>query len=196
MLSIFLLWTYYYQGGTKYVWRFHFLSISIFSETAERLEKRSYKMGEDCFSWNSWKFLQQKHFLVLKRFFYLLKYSNQSRICGKRVGLGLFLSDSLESQSYEFIEITHRNDCRKVRSNRKHNLWENRKMSKNSCFLVIFGLILALFLTSLSYDFDALAHSGVEWLCKLLWKWYGQFFTNLKFLLEGREEKNDTVTIT
>ena len=29
------------------------------------------------------------------------------RICGKGVGLGLFPSDSLESQSHEFIEIVH-----------------------------------------------------------------------------------------
>ena len=33
--------------------------------------------------------------------------SNQSRICGKGVGLGLFPSDSLQSQLYEFIEIAH-----------------------------------------------------------------------------------------
>ena len=32
---------------------------------------------------------------------------NQSRICGKGVGLGLFPTDSLQSQSYEFIEIAH-----------------------------------------------------------------------------------------
>ena len=45
---------------------------------------------------------------------------NRSRICGKGVGLGLIPSDSLESQSYEFIEIAHigpyfgvENDCRK-----------------------------------------------------------------------------------
>ena len=31
---------------------------------------------------------------------------NRSRICGKGVGLSLFPSDSLESQSCEFIEIT------------------------------------------------------------------------------------------
>ena len=50
---------------------------------------------------------------------------NQSRICGKGVGLGLFPSDSLQSQSYELIEIAHigpyygvENDCRKFRSNR------------------------------------------------------------------------------
>ena len=51
---------------------------------------------------------------------------NQSRICGKGVGLGLSPSDSLQSQSYEIIEIAHigpyfgvENDCRKFRSNRK-----------------------------------------------------------------------------
>ena len=30
---------------------------------------------------------------------------NQSRICGKEVGLCLFRSDSLESHSYDFDEI-------------------------------------------------------------------------------------------
>ena len=33
--------------------------------------------------------------------------TNQSRICGKGVGLGLSPSDSLQSQFYEFIEIAH-----------------------------------------------------------------------------------------
>ena len=32
------------------------------------------------------------------------------------------------------------------------------KKSKNECFLAIFGLILAMFLTSQPYDFDAIAH--------------------------------------
>ena len=32
---------------------------------------------------------------------------NQSRKCGKGVGLGLLPSDSLQSQLYEFIEIAH-----------------------------------------------------------------------------------------
>ena len=36
-----------------------------------------------------------------------LDFKNQRRICGKGVGLGLFPSDSLQSQSYEFIEIAH-----------------------------------------------------------------------------------------
>ena len=44
---------------------------------------------------------------------------------------------------------------------------ENRKKSKKDCFLAIFGLILAMFLTSPSYDFDAFARAGaplcVEW---------------------------------
>ena len=50
---------------------------------------------------------------------------NQSRLCGKGVCLGLFPSDSLESPSYEFIEIAHiapyygvENDCRNFSSNR------------------------------------------------------------------------------
>ena len=35
------------------------------------------------------------------------------------------------------------------------------KKSKNDCFLAIFGLILAMFLTSQPYDFDATAHIGL-----------------------------------
>ena len=31
----------------------------------------------------------------------------QSRMCGKGVGSGLFPSDSLQSQSYDFDEIAH-----------------------------------------------------------------------------------------
>ena len=33
--------------------------------------------------------------------------------------------------------------------------------SKNGPFLTIFGLILAMFLTSQPYDFDAIAHIGL-----------------------------------
>ena len=73
------------------------------------------------------------------------------------------------------------------------SFWENRKKSKNGCFLAIFGLILAMFLTSQPYDFDAFAHAGaplgVEWLCKISWKSYGQFLRNLKFSWKGREKK-------
>ena len=36
-----------------------------------------------------------------------LEKVNQSRICGKGVGLGIFPSESLQSQLYEFIEIAH-----------------------------------------------------------------------------------------
>ena len=49
---------------------------------------------------------------------------------------------------------------------------KNQNKSKNGCFLAIFGLILAMFLTFQSNDFDAFVHagapSGVEWLCKTL----------------------------
>ena len=58
---------------------------------------------------------------------------NKSRLCGKGV-LGLFPFDSLESQSYEFIEIAHigpyygvENDCRKFRSNRMDSFRENKQ---------------------------------------------------------------------
>ena len=45
---------------------------------------------------------------VLINIRFLKKFDeDQSRICGKGVGLGLFPSDSLQSQSYEFIEIAH-----------------------------------------------------------------------------------------
>ena len=57
---------------------------------------------------------------------------NQSRVCGKRVGLGHFHSDSLESQPYEFIEFGDigsyygvENDCRNFRSNRMDSFCEN-----------------------------------------------------------------------
>ena len=44
---------------------------------------------------------------------------------------------------------------------------------------MIFGPILAMFLRSQSYDFDAIAHTGtplgVELLSKILWKLYEQF---------------------
>ena len=35
------------------------------------------------------------------------------------------------------------------------------KKSENGCFLAIFGLILAMFLTSQPYDFNAIAHMGL-----------------------------------
>ena len=35
------------------------------------------------------------------------------------------------------------------------------RKSKNDCFFAIFGLILAMFLTSQPYDFDAIAHIGL-----------------------------------
>ena len=70
---------------------------------------------------------------------------------------------------------------------------KKRKKSKNGCFLAIFGLILAMFLTSQPYDFDAFAHAGaplgVEWLCKISWKSFGQCLRNLKFSWTGREKK-------
>ena len=66
---------------------------------------------------------------------------NQSRIFGEGVGLGLFPSDSLESHSYDIIEIAHigpyygvENDCRKFRSNRLDSFSENQKISKMAVF--------------------------------------------------------------
>ena len=73
---------------------------------------------------------------------------NQSRICGKGVGLGLFPSDSLQSQSYQFIGIAHigpyygvENDCRNFRSNSMNSFSKNQKRSKNDCFFGHFELI-------------------------------------------------------
>ena len=80
------------------------------------------------------------------------------------------------------------------------SIWENRKKSKNCCFLAIFGLILAMFLTSQPYDFDAFAHAGaplgVEWLCKISWKSYKQFLRNLKFSWKrsGEKKQHDCIS--
>ena len=69
---------------------------------------------------------------------------NQSRLCGKGVGLSLFPSDSLSFESYgQFLR--------------------KAKKLKNDCFLAFFGLNLAMFLTSQPYDFDATAHIGLEY---------------------------------
>ena len=88
---------------------------------------------------------------------------NQSRICGKGVGLGLFPSDSLQSQSYEFIEIAHigpyygvGNDCRIFRSNRMDSFCKNRKVA---VFWPLLGYFW-LFLTSQPYKFNEIAHKG------------------------------------
>ena len=48
---------------------------------------------------------------------------------------------------------------KKFRSNRMDSFCENQK-SRKWLFLATFGLILAMFLTSQSYDFDAFAHAG------------------------------------
>ena len=79
--------------------------------------------------------------------------------------MGLFPSDSLQSQSYEFIEIAHigpyygvENDCRKFRSNRMDSFCKNKKVEK----WPFFGLILAMFLTFQSCDFDAFVHAGAS----------------------------------
>ena len=58
--------------------------------------------------------------------------------------------------------------------------------------LVIFGLILAMFFKSLSYDFDVIAHAGaplgVEWLenfIKLVWT----IFEKLEIFIKRSVEK-------
>ena len=65
-------------------------------------------------------------------------------------------------------------------------------------FLAIFGLNLAMFLTSQPYDFDAFAHAGaplgVEWLCKISWKSYGVFGKFEIFMKRGeKNKKNSTI---
>ena len=37
------------------------------------------------------------------------------------------------------------------------------KKLENDCFLAVFGLILAMFLTSQPYNFDAIAHKGLQY---------------------------------
>ena len=86
----------------------------------------------------------------------------------KRSRLRFFSSDSPQSQSYQFIGIAHigpyygvENDCKSLRSNRMNSFSKSQKKSKNGCFLAIFGLILAMFLTSQPYNFDAIALIGL-----------------------------------
>ena len=69
------------------------------------------------------------------------KNKNQSRICGKGVSLSFFPSGSRSFESYEQF----------VRKSKK---------SKNDCFLAIFGLNLAMFLTSQPYEINEIAHKG------------------------------------
>ena len=87
-------------------------------------------------------------------------------MCAKGVGLGLFLSDSQESQSYDFDAIAHirtimwcRMTVKKFVRTVRPVFEKNEKKSKMA-FLVIFVLFLAMFLRSQSYDFDAIAHAG------------------------------------
>ena len=73
---------------------------------------------------------------------------NQSRMCGNGVGLGLFPSDSLKSQSYYFDGIEHDKllygvDSIKVLSNRE--IWRKSKSVQKLPFLIIFGQLWAIF---------------------------------------------------
>ena len=77
------------------------------------------------------------------------------------------------------------------------SFWENRKKSKNGCFLAIFGLILAMFLTSQPYDFDAFAHAGaplgVEWLWKFRENRMDSFREIWNFHEKVGRKKNNTI---
>ena len=88
---------------------------------------------------------------------------NQSRLCGKGVCLGLFPSDSLESPSYEFIEIAHiapyygvENDCRNFSSNRidsvRYYSWAYLRLF----FFFIISSSLASRWNKLSYRFSCM----------------------------------------
>ena len=61
---------------------------------------------------------------------------------------------------------------------------KNQKKWKNGCFLDIFGLHLAMFLTSQQYEFDEITHKGpsysVEGLYKNSFESYGQFLRKSK----------------
>ena len=55
----------------------------------------------------TFKIRKAKHFWYYLSTSLMPPFVSQSRICGKGVGLGLFPSVSLESQSYEIDEISH-----------------------------------------------------------------------------------------
>ena len=61
---------------------------------------------------------------------------------------------------------------------------ENQKKSENGCFLGIFGLILAMFLTSQPCEFNEIAHEGpfnsLEGLYKISFESYEQFLRKPK----------------
>ena len=74
--------------------------------------------------------------------------------------------------------------CRMTVENFVRIVWTVSENHKKS-FLVIFGLILAMFLTSQSYDFDALAYTGATLDVERL--------RHFKFSMEGQEKKNDRI---
>ena len=45
-------------------------------------------------------------------------------------------------------------------SKRMNSFCENQEKDENSCFLAIFGLILALYLTAQPYEFNEITHKG------------------------------------
>ena len=87
-------------------------------------------------------------------------------MCGNGVGLGLFPSDSLKSQSYYFDGIEHDKllygvDSIKVLSNRE--IWRKSKSVQKLPFFDHFWTTLGYFLRSQSCDFDAIAHARAPW---------------------------------
>ena len=83
------------------------------------------------------------------KLFEMVQLGNHNRICGKGVVLGLFPSDSLQSQSYEIIEIAHIGPYYYGVENFVRIVWtvfvKIKKKSKNGCFFshfwVIFGYV-------------------------------------------------------
>ena len=81
--------------------------------TTQQLSVSSHKTTASFFNMKTipikvnFLFGEKLHFEFNQYDFFKNFNQNQSRICGKGVGLGLFPSDSLQSQLYEFFEIAH-----------------------------------------------------------------------------------------
>ena len=82
---------------------------------------------------------------------------------------GLILAMFLTSQPYDFDAIAHIGYrtliwCRITVENFVRIVWtvfEKSEKVEKWLFFGLFGLILAMFLTSQPYDFDAIAHIGL-----------------------------------
>ena len=70
----------------------------------EAFRRNNVKKIKSCVTYGAFRFSR-----LQRCFFLLILNKNHSRICGKGAGLGLFPSDSVKSQSYDFDEIAHLN---------------------------------------------------------------------------------------